>query len=435
MTAPQRSRYGGDTAIVMAGLLAAQGVMLAVMPVWARLFTPADLAALGLWTAVGSVVAMLLLMRWDTCIVIAASDAQARALVRLTLLLGLAGGGVLALLAGAALTVTPPAWLAAAGLAPLGPWLPLAVAAGGLSAAMAGGLGWANRQRDYRRISAARGLLALTAALLGTVAGVAGLPGGLLWAHAAAAVLALAALRWSLTPADSIGAAARAHADAPRYLWPAAMLDTVTQQIPLVLAAAWFGTEAAGQFSLAWRVAALPVLMVSAAAGSVFYQRFAALARQASDVGAGTSMASDRAALRALLIRHWRMAALLGAAPTLLLMLAGGPLFAWVFGAAWAEAGRAAAVLAPMLLAMAVSSPTSGALIVLGRQRWSPLFGLAMLMYRPAAFAIGAHLDSLLLALALWAACEVVAIVLYNRIIWRALAPQAGAARGPGESG
>jgi O-antigen/teichoic acid export membrane protein len=153
----------------------------------------------------------------------------------------------------------------------------------------------------------------------------------------------------------------------------------------------------------------VPVLMVAGAAGTVFYERFARLAAQ------------DRVAARALLLRTWRAFALIGLPPTVLLLVFGEPLFAWAFGAEWRSAGALAAVLAPMLCAMLVSSPTSGALIVLGLQKWSPVFGLAMLAYRPMALWIGAQQGSLALGLALWGLCEIVAIALYNLLLLRTL--------------
>lgn len=397
-----------DTAVLTLGLVASQAISLAVLPVWSRLYGPAEFAAFGLFGAVVSVVSMALMLRYDTCIVVATSDAQARALLRLLLALALGGGLVLTVLAWG----VPAPWLAAFGLGPLGGWLPLATGAGAAAAVLAAGQAMANRQRAYRRMSASRVLLALTAAGVGTALGLMQWRGGLLWAQFMATLVALLALRWNLAPAESAREAARAHADAPRYLWPSSMLDAVTQQIPLWLTALWFGDAAAGQFSLAWRVAALPVLMLAGAAGSVFYQRFAAAARE---------QPSDTAALKALLQRTWRPFAWMGLGATLLLATLGGPLFAWIFGARWAEAGLLAAVMMPMLGAMLVSSPTSGALIVLGLQKWAPVFGVAMLLYRPAAFAIGAAVGSLPLALALWAACEVVAIALYNALLWRHL--------------
>ncbi len=424
---PSKS-FARDTVVLTAGLGLAQTISWAVMPLWSRLYTPADFAALGLWGSVVSVVSMLLLLRYDSAIVVAAHDEQARALVRLIVSIAVCGGAALAALA----ALLPQAMLHVLGLAPLGRWLPAAVLVGALAAVFTAGLGWANRQRDYARISVARVLVAATAAALGLVAGALGLGGsrlgeagaevsalgstasagsaGLLWAHLLAAVLGVLLLRWSWGPASSVRAAARAHAQAPRYLWPSALLDAVTQQIPLWLTLRWFGEDWAGQFSLAWRVVALPVFMLAGAAGSVFYQRFAQQAQGLSG-----------AALRTTLLKMWRQFALLGAIPAVLLGAFGPALFAWAFGAQWAQAGWLAAVLAPMLWAMLISSPTSGALIVLGLQKAAPWFGVAMLIYRPAAFAIGAWAGSLPLALALWVVMEVLAIVIYNGLLLRRL--------------
>jgi O-antigen/teichoic acid export membrane protein len=408
-----------DTLVLAAGLALAQLVTLGVMPLWSRQYGVDDFAALGVWMSVVAVVSTALLLRFDTCIVIAKTEAEALGLLRLCLGLALGGGALLAAVA----WMLPAAWRAALGLQPLDGWLPLAVLGGALAAALAALLAWANRRRAYLQMTGARIVLALGAALGGTLLGAYGVAGGLLWGQLAGGVVGLAALLVLLSsllplkglegadpgPRVSATEAARRHPQAPRYLWPAALLDTITQQLPMLLAVAWFSAAVAGPFSLAWRVLAVPVLMVAGAAGTVFYERFARLAAQ------------DPAAARMLLLRTWRVFALIGLLPTLGLLLAGEPLFAWVFGAEWRSAGLLAAVLAPMLWAMLVSSPTSGALIVLGLQKWSPVFGVAMLLYRPAALWVGAQQGSLVLGLALWGLCEIVAIALYNLLLLRQL--------------
>jgi O-antigen/teichoic acid export membrane protein len=411
--------FARDTAVLAAGLAASQMVLLAVMPVWSRLYDPEQFAALGLWTAVSSTVATIVLLRYDTVIVAAASDVDALALRRLCIaLVAVIGAPVLV----AAMAV--PSWaLDALGLAPLGGWLPLAVVAGAMSALMAGGMAWLNRERGFVRMSAARLAAALTAALLGTALGWLwqGSTGGLLLAQLAALAAALLLLPWRVAPHSGLRAAALRHREAPLFLWPAALVDAVTQQLPLLLVSAWFGAQSAGQFSLAWRVLALPALMLATAAGSVFYQRFA---RTLDDP------VQDIDSARRMMVRTWLAFMLLGALPAAVIMLAGEPLFALVFGDRWREAGVLAAAMAPLLLAMATSSPTSGAIVVLGLQRWAPVFGVAMLVYRPTAFWVGAHFDSLILAIALWTVCEVVAILVYNRLLWVELERRATRARG-----
>lgn len=416
-----RSGFVRDTGMLALGLGLAQLITLAVMPVWARQYDAAAFAALGLWMAVVAVVSTAVLLRYDTCIVIAADEPEARVVLRLCLRLALGVGAVLAAVA----FLLPASWRDALGLAALGAWLPLAVLAGAGAAAMAALLAWCNRRRAYGLMSTSRIAQAGVAAAGGVALGASAVPAGLLWAQilgVGAGLLSLAGRRAASTspsldvtggagaPAPDLATVARQHSQAPRYLWPSALLDTVTQQLPMLLAVAWFSTAAAGAFSLTWRTVAVPVLMLAAAAGPVFYERFARAA------------AADRPAARRLLVRTWVGFALIGLLPTLALMAAGEVLFGAVFGPQWRDAGTLAAVLAPMLWLMLVSSPTSGALIVLGLQRWSPVFGLAMLVYRPGALWLGAQHDSLALGLALWGVCEVVAITLYNVLVWRALA-------------
>lgn len=403
-----------DTALLSSGSAAAQLVMLAAMPVWARLYSPEDFGVLGLWTAVVGVVSVLVVLRLDTCIVIASDAPQARALAQLGLWLAAGGATLLAAAAWAA----PEALRARFGLAGLGHWLPIAVLGGGLAAAIAVLQYAANRRRAFARMAASRLVLAGVAAAVGIAFGWAGVASGLLVAQLAGALAALATLALAVAPADratspragraELAAAARAHADAPRYLWPAALLDTLTQQLPLVLIAAWYSQALAGQFSLAWRMLAVPLFMLSAAAASVFYQRMAALADRPREA-------------RALLLGSWRLFAGVGALPALAVMLWGEPLFAFVFGAEWAAAGRIAAVLMPMLWAMFVSAPTSSALIVLGLQKWSIVFGLGMLVVRPLAFWIGARQDRLATGLWAWVGGELLLIAAYNLLILRRL--------------
>lgn len=407
-------RFMRDTLLLSSGMVTAQLLMLAAMPVWARLYTPADFGVLGLWTAVAGIVSVVVVLRLDTCIVVAPDDTRARTLTQLCLWLAAGGASVIALMS----ALLPVAVLRPLGLAALGPWLPVAVLAGGLAAAVSALQFAANRRSAYGRMTLSRIALAGVAALAGIGLGAAGVGAGMLLAHAAASLAAWLVLTVGVAASQRIGppwadrhaltAAVRANANAPRYLWPAALLDVLTQQLPLLLIAGWYSQALAGQFSLAWRVIAVPLFMLAAAAGSVFFQRMSLLADRPAEA-------------RQLLVGTWRLFALLGALPAIGVMVWGEPLFAVVFGSEWAPAGRMAAVLMPMLWVMLVSVPTSSTLIVLGLQKWSLLFGLAMLVYRPLAFWLGARQGDLERGLWLWVVCEVFVIALYNLLILRGL--------------
>lgn len=405
-----------DGARLGLGMAAAQGLLLACMPLWSRQFGAAEFAVLGLWTAVSGLVSVAVTARLETVLMLPEDEAEAAALAGLALrLIGLLSAA-LALLA----AWLPAAWLARTGLAGLGPWLPLAVLAGGASAVQGLVLAWLNRQQAWSAINRQRLLMALSTALAVSLAGALGWAPGLWLGHglgaALAAGLALWPARglWAARPVGGWRALAARHREAPLYLWPAALMDSLTQQWPFLLAVLWYGEQAAGQFTLAWRSLALPLFMVSGALGAVFYQRFTRL------------VTADRAAARRLLRQVW----LPGCGAVLLLWaglaLAGPALFALAFGEAWRGAGQLAATLAPMVGLMALSSATSGSLLALGGQRLVPLFGLAMLLGRPLAFWWAADGGRLGLALQAWLLLEALLILLYNTAVWRRLgAPHA----------
>ena len=411
-----RQGLAGSALRLGLGMAGAQGLILAATPLWSRQFVAADFAVLGVWAAVSGVVSVLVSLRYETVLMLPERDEQAAALYRLALKVILAFGLGLALLALALLQLAPGAWLGAAGLAPLSLWLPLAVLSGACSAWMGLGLAWLNRGQAYDAINAARLGTAVLTVSGASLSGWWGWSPGLWLAHGLGALggalitafLVRADLSRVAAVSDDWRAVAQRHRDAPLFLWPSALMDTVTQQLPFVLAVNWFGSQAAGQFTLAWRSLALPLFMVSGALGSVFYQRCARL------VG-------DRKAARDLLLRVWRAGFIAWLALSLALWLGAEPLFVAVFGANWREAGAMAAVMTPMVVAMAVSAATSGSLLALGGQRFAPAFGVAMLLGRPLAFWWASTCGDLLLALSAWAVLELSLIILYHALIWHRL--------------
>jgi O-antigen/teichoic acid export membrane protein len=197
-----------------------------------------------------------------------------------------------------------------------------------------------------------------------------------------------------------LGRVARENASAPAFLLPSALLDVASMQLPVMLIMMWFGTFDAGQFSMAWRILSLPMAVVGAAVGQVFFQRFAQLK-------------GDPRAARALLFRTWKSLFLFGALPTCALMLIGPWLFSIALGGAWREAGSLAAVLSPMVLALLVVGPTSSAMVALGLNKQMMMFGLVSFLYRPLCLWVGFEFGSLRLGIFLYVVTEIVQVVTY----------------------
>ncbi|MYM92122.1 oligosaccharide flippase family protein, partial [Rugamonas sp. FT82W] len=159
-----------------------------------------------------------------------------------------------------------------------------------------------------------------------------------------------------------------------RYALPSNMLNAAIGPLPLLLIGARHGALAAGLFALTQRVLAAPVSLLAASVQEVFKRESV---RQYQN--SGDCRPAWRHAARVLL--------LLGLLPSLLLLLAAPPLFAFAFGAPWRAAGELAQILAPLYFLNFVASPLSYVFFVAGRQKIELAWQLALFALTLAVFA------------------------------------------------
>lgn len=391
-----------------AGAAASLVIALVATPVLTRLYSPDAFGLLGVFSALLAVLSLVSTGRYEQAIALPEHDADALAVARvarrIVLVTSLAAGLFLPFRHRIADLLDRPDLALWLWTVPAGMWL-----SGEIQVASA----WAVRRSQYGRVAGARVAQAVAAVTLqlslvfaGPVALLSGVLGGLAVQFG---TLRRTGRGASAAGQQTIAGAAREHRRFPIYILPAALIDTLTLQLPAMLGAAWFGTAFVGFYTIAMRVLSLPATVMGGAFGQVFYQEFSRRASQPADA-------------RRLLFHTWLKLAALGAVPLLLLAHFGEPLFQLVFGPEWRTAGSIAVVVSPMVFAMLVSSPTSGALLVLGRQQWSPVFSAAFLGYRVFGFWFGARHGDYLLGLALVAAAEIVTIIAYNGIIVHRLA-------------
>ncbi|MBN8442861.1 MAG: oligosaccharide flippase family protein [Thauera sp.] len=165
----------------------------------------------------------------------------------------------------------------------------------------------------------------------------------------------------------------------PALRLPSQFLLVAATQLPLLLAAAMFGTATAGQFSLAFSALAIPVTLVSQTVGSAYYAEIASLGPH------------RRAEIRALTFGIMKKLALIGVAPVAFLALLGPWFFSVAFGEVWRDAGRFAQILAFFLYVQIVTSPTIHILTVLERHTQFLSINLIRFVLVAGAF-IAAHI-------------------------------------------
>jgi len=355
MQAPAPPAAGGllrASLTLLAGGALAQALPLLLGPWLTRLYTPGEFGHFHLFAAVAANLAVVACARYEFALPMAAEDAEAHALRRLSLRL-LVGVTLLCAVIGTAW-----AWRRGVGY-PLA--LPLAVAALGLVSLATL---WANRAQRFRALAGARVLQHGGGALVQTVAGVAGL--GLAGLVGGPIVAAFAAVIWLGVPfahgpagQPRLGEVARRYRDFPLLNTPHAFAGALQDTVALALISAWLGSAQAGFWGLSLRYLKAPATLVGSAVSQALYPQLA-------QAGAGATVES-RQALRRLMI----LLALV-ALPWVLALWALGPwAFEWLFGPAWRPAGELARALAPYIGLHFVASPLAVVTMAWQAQRWA----------------------------------------------------------------
>jgi len=139
-------------------------------------------------------------------------------------------------------------------------------------------------------------------------------------------------VRRSLAFGD-IRALAKEYSDFPRFSAPVGLLFALSQHMPLLILAHFFGASAAGFYALGVRILQLPMTLVLNSFRKVFYQRISAVHNSG-----GNTYALFRQSTLGLLA--------IAVLPALSVVLFAPAIFSFVFGAHWQTAGEYARWLA-----------------------------------------------------------------------------------------
>jgi O-antigen/teichoic acid export membrane protein len=363
---------------VLGGALGAQALPLLAAPLITRLCTPSEMGAFSLWLGVVAVAAIGATLRMETAMILDHEAAQQRTCFSVVLYTATAcalGVTLLAILARAwdVPAVRQLSWGALLTIG-AGTWL---------TACMQTTLAYATSHNAFGKAAQAKvwgaGTIALAQlALLYGGAGNAGLLAGQLIGLAAG----LLAARILLAPPRvrvgfRLGPEQRTYLVRHQAFWrfslPSNLLNALVGQLPLFLIGARHGALAAGLFALTQRVLAAPISLLAASVLEVFKRQSV---HEFQTVG--NCKQAYRYTFKALL--------LLGLGPSLVLFLFSPPLFAWVFGESWREAGELARILAPLYFLNFIASPLSYVFFVAGKQKIDLVWQVALFLMTLGVF-------------------------------------------------
>lgn len=171
------------------------------------------------------------------------------------------------------------------------------------------------------------------------------------------------------------------HRRFPLLSLPADSINSASAQIPMLLIASNYGSEAAGLFALAMRVLGAPIGLLGAAVRDVFKRSAAANYREQGNC-------------RDDYIRTFRVLAAGGALLAIGVMLVSEPLFVLAFGEPWREAGFIAIWLMPMFALRFVASPLSYVFYIADKQHVDLVWQCSLLFMTVTAFTLPAVMET-----------------------------------------
>lgn len=389
-----------DVGRLAAGAGFAQAISLTAAPIISRLYSPDSYGAAGVFTSWVGILAVVACLRYEQATLLPKDERTAAGVLILSLSVSVAASIAIAVtwLAGGWRLVDPAGVLESHSM--------LIAPAVMAAAFVAATTQWNVRQRRYSLISKARvssqsvGTFWAAAASIGWGAAAGGLIWGFLASQVTAALLLLGKVMRAdrsvllpLTETARVVGAARRYSDLPLYATSAALLNTASWHLPILLLGNTFTTSVAGHYALGFRVLQMPMILVGAAIGDVLFQRAAEAAR--------------RSELPRLLTYVLRRLVLIASLPFLLLSLTAPDLYAIVFGPAWREAGVFTQILAVWSFVWFVSAPFSTLFTLLERQGTALAWNVGLLLSRAGALVAGGLLGSPRAAIAMYAAAGI----------------------------
>jgi O-antigen/teichoic acid export membrane protein len=149
---------------------------------------------------------------------------------------------------------------------------------------------------------------------------------------------------------------AKIHKHFPLFNLPHALTDAVRDVIVAIILVEVFSSHLFGSFDFSYRMLRIPILLIGAAISQVLFNRIATLKNQQQVI-----LPIFKKVLFTLV--------LLSIIPFSLIFLFGEPIFIFVFGQNWAQAGKLSEIMSPWLMVNFILSPFTVIPLILGKQK------------------------------------------------------------------
>jgi O-antigen/teichoic acid export membrane protein len=356
-----------NVAVVASGTAGAQAITIAFSPIITRLYGPEAFGLLGTFMAIVAVVTPIAALSYPIAIVLPKKDSDARGIAKLSAYIAVIIAAVLFLL-----FIIAGDWLVGIlrvqEISAFILLIPLVIV---FTAFMQIAQQWLIRKKQFQITSRAAVFHALTINSLKSGIGLIKPVAAVLISLAAignaihAGLLAWGARKYereyqeridSTQARPSLWKLAKKHYDFPLFRAPQNFINSVSQNLPVLMLAAFFGPASAGFYALCRRLLGLPSQLIGKSVGDVFYPRITEAAHRGED-------------LTRLILKATLSLAAIGIVPFGMIVAFGPWLFGFVFGSEWVIAGVYARWLALMMFFNFVNRPAVVSVPVLDIQK------------------------------------------------------------------
>jgi O-antigen/teichoic acid export membrane protein len=161
-----------------------------------------------------------------------------------------------------------------------------------------------------------------------------------------------------------------------KFQFSANIISTFCVQLPNQLISMSFGNVALGGYAMCQRLLGAPISLVAAPINTVYFQTASEYHRESNDLGEFTY----------ILVRNIM---LIGFIPLIALMVFAGPIFTFVLGNKWREAGLFASVLALQYLFMFCNNCTSYCRVAIEKPHINTVLAFVQILFIVTSMSIG----------------------------------------------
>jgi len=374
----------GDKKSVLAlvgGTTIAQGLNFVFSPIQTRLFTPEVFGELSVFTSITGIIGVIICLRYELAIVLPQDDDEGFNLLKLSWFFALIVSFVSLLVFGLFRNQIYSLF----NVSQLGKYwyyVPITLILTGIIQASNY---WLTRQRKFTILSYNKVLPVLALNLVSIGLGFAGnrALGARLFSVLVSNIVNIAVLAWALVPDLKIKREIKySRIDLiKKYrnflvydIW-GALINTLSWMIVPILMNYYYGSFAAGQYSIGMRVLQIPVSLIGTSMGQVFLKT-ANEKKYAYDLYRYT-------------IKYIKRLFIFTSPISLLFLFFAKPIFCFTFGENWAVAGSFVQILAPWTLFWFISTPVSSIYSITQKQNYMLIVSIMNLLTRFISLFLG----------------------------------------------